>query len=73
MIFVLFSQTAWVFIQSNAEWKPLQFLAFAFVYRIFEKLKAFEPAVTPTFTVSIVVFLNFYLKTVSSARELQIQ
>ncbi|KAJ8562783.1 hypothetical protein K7X08_031235 [Anisodus acutangulus] len=28
---------------------PLQFLAFVFVYRIFEKLKAFEPP-TPTFT-----------------------
>ncbi|XP_015071438.1 uncharacterized protein LOC107015625 isoform X1 [Solanum pennellii] len=40
---------AWVFINRNAEWKPLQFLAFAFVYRIFEKLKAFEPP-TPTFT-----------------------
>ncbi|CAN4106895.1 unnamed protein product [Withania somnifera] len=39
---------AWVFIKRNAEWKPLQFLAFAFVYRIFEKLKAFEPP-TPTF------------------------
>lgn len=40
---------AWVFINRNAEWKPLQFLAFTFVYRIFEKLKAFEPP-TPTFT-----------------------
>ncbi|CAH9146804.1 unnamed protein product [Cuscuta epithymum] len=35
--------TAWVFIKRNAEWKPLQFLAFVFVYRIFEKLKALEP------------------------------
>ncbi|XP_019228054.1 PREDICTED: uncharacterized protein LOC109209266 isoform X2 [Nicotiana attenuata] len=40
---------AWVFIKRNAEWKPLQFLAFVFVYRIFEKLKAFEPP-SPTFT-----------------------
>ncbi|XP_055802188.1 protein CHLOROPLAST J-LIKE DOMAIN 1, chloroplastic isoform X2 [Solanum dulcamara] len=40
---------AWVFIKRSAEWKPLQFLAFVFVYRIFEKLKAFEPP-TPTFT-----------------------
>lgn len=40
---------AWVLIKRNAEWKPLQFLAFAFVYRIFEKLKAFEPPTT-TFT-----------------------
>ncbi|XP_065031274.1 protein CHLOROPLAST J-LIKE DOMAIN 1, chloroplastic-like isoform X2 [Musa acuminata AAA Group] len=38
----------WVLIQQNAEWKPLQFLAFIFFYRIFEKLKAFEPAVSPT-------------------------
>lgn len=42
--------TAWVIIKRNAEYKPLQFLAFAFVYRIFEKLKAFEPPVSPTFT-----------------------
>ncbi|PHT54393.1 hypothetical protein CQW23_08855 [Capsicum baccatum] len=40
---------AWVFIKRSAEWKPLQFLAFVFVYRIFEKLKAFEPP-TSTFT-----------------------
>ncbi|XVF06397.1 hypothetical protein REPUB_Repub06bG0045300 [Reevesia pubescens] len=42
--------TAWIVIKCNAEYKPLQFLAFAFVYRIFEKLKAFEPPVSPTFT-----------------------
>ncbi|KGN65791.1 uncharacterized protein LOC101213790 [Cucumis sativus] len=42
--------TAWVLIKGSAEYKPLQFLAFAFVYRIFEKLKAFEPAVSPSFT-----------------------
>ncbi|OMO72070.1 hypothetical protein CCACVL1_17961 [Corchorus capsularis] len=42
--------TAWIAIQRNAEYKPLQFLAFAFVYRIFEKLKAFEPPVSQTFT-----------------------
>nr|GMC65552.1 uncharacterized protein LOC109186338 [Ipomoea batatas] len=42
--------TAWAFIQRTGEWKPLQFLAFAFVYRIFEKLKAFESPVSPTFT-----------------------
>lgn len=42
--------TAWIFIKRNAEWKPLQFLAFAFVYRIFEKLKAFEPPTSPTMT-----------------------
>ncbi|KAJ0967578.1 hypothetical protein J5N97_024495 [Dioscorea zingiberensis] len=37
----------WIFIKRNADWKPLQFLAFIFFYRIFEKLKAFEPATTP--------------------------
>lgn len=42
--------TIWVVVKRNAEWKPLQFLAFVFVYRIFEKLKAFEPPVSPTFT-----------------------
>lgn len=49
--FYCFLQTAWVLIKRSAEYKPLQFLAFAFVYRIFEKLKAFEPAVSPSFTV----------------------
>ncbi|OMO72088.1 hypothetical protein CCACVL1_17959 [Corchorus capsularis] len=44
--------TAWIAIKCDAEYKPLQFLAFAFafVYRIFEKLKAFEPPVSPTVT-----------------------
>ncbi|CAK9188227.1 unnamed protein product [Ilex paraguariensis] len=42
--------TTWILIKRSAEWKPLQFLAFVFVYRIFEKLKAFEPPVSPTFT-----------------------
>ncbi|KAL2541537.1 Chloroplast J-like domain 1 [Abeliophyllum distichum] len=36
--------TAWIFIKHSAEYKPLQFLAFVFVYRIFEKLKALEPS-----------------------------
>nr|CAD1836174.1 unnamed protein product [Ananas comosus var. bracteatus] len=40
--------TVWIFIKRSAEWKPLQFLAFAFFYRIFEKLKSFEPATSPT-------------------------
>ncbi|KAL9225509.1 hypothetical protein vseg_001424 [Gypsophila vaccaria] len=39
--------TAWAFIQRNAEWKPVQFLAFVFVYRLFDKLKSFEPAASP--------------------------
>ncbi|XP_073127035.1 protein CHLOROPLAST J-LIKE DOMAIN 1, chloroplastic [Henckelia pumila] len=42
--------TAWIFIKRSAEYKPLQFIAFVFVYRIFEKLKAFEPPSSPTFT-----------------------
>ncbi|TXG66035.1 hypothetical protein EZV62_007310 [Acer yangbiense] len=42
--------TAWIAIKRYAEYKPLQFLAFSFVYRIFEKLKSFEPAVSPTIT-----------------------
>ncbi|CAN0830612.1 Protein CHLOROPLAST J-LIKE DOMAIN 1, chloroplastic [Linum grandiflorum] len=42
--------TAWILIKRSAEYKPLQFLAFAFVYRLFEKLKATEPAVSPTVT-----------------------
>ncbi|KAK6136083.1 hypothetical protein DH2020_030188 [Rehmannia glutinosa] len=42
--------TAWIFIKRSAEYKPLQFLAFVFVYRIFEKLKAYEPSASSTFT-----------------------
>lgn len=50
--FIVILQAAWIFIKRSAEYKPLQFLAFAFVYRIFEKLKSFEPSVSPTYTVS---------------------
>ncbi|KAJ4834153.1 hypothetical protein Tsubulata_008128 [Turnera subulata] len=35
----------------NTEYKPLQFLVFAFVWRIVEKLKAYEPPSTPTYTI----------------------
>ncbi|KAL3834046.1 hypothetical protein ACJIZ3_008782 [Penstemon smallii] len=42
--------TAWIFIKRSAEYKPLQFLAFVFVYRIFEKLKTFEPPTSSTLT-----------------------
>ncbi|KAF9605647.1 hypothetical protein IFM89_017990 [Coptis chinensis] len=42
--------TEWIVIKRSAEWKPSQFLAFIFVYRIFEKLKASEPQVSPTYT-----------------------
>ncbi|XP_050225955.1 protein CHLOROPLAST J-LIKE DOMAIN 1, chloroplastic isoform X2 [Mercurialis annua] len=41
---------AWILIKRNADYKPLQFLSFAFVYRIFEKLKSYEPSVSPTIT-----------------------
>ncbi|XP_078443722.1 chloroplast J-like domain 1 [Wolffia australiana] len=33
----------WIFIKRAAEYKPLQFLGFAYVYRMFEKLKSSEP------------------------------
>lgn len=52
LLFFYLLQTAWIAIKHYAEYKPLQFLAFAFVYRFFEKLKSFEPAVSPTYTVS---------------------
>ncbi|KAG9445661.1 hypothetical protein H6P81_011789 [Aristolochia fimbriata] len=42
--------TVWIFIKRSAEYKPLQFLSFVFVYRIFEKLKAFEPQASPIYT-----------------------
>ncbi|VFQ80310.1 unnamed protein product [Cuscuta campestris] len=42
--------TTWVLIKQNADWKPLQFLAFVFVYRIFEKLKSLEPPQSLVFT-----------------------
>ncbi|KAF7817797.1 Protein CHAPERONE-LIKE PROTEIN OF POR1-like [Senna tora] len=41
--------TAWILVKRSAEYKPLQFLAFAFVYRLFEKLKSFELPTTPTY------------------------
>ncbi|CAH1420049.1 unnamed protein product [Lactuca virosa] len=41
---------AWIVVARSADWKPVQFLSFVFVYRIFEKLKAFEPPVSTTFT-----------------------
>ncbi|TKY61340.1 DNA/RNA polymerase [Spatholobus suberectus] len=44
------SATAWILVKRSAEYKPLQFLAFAFVYRLFEKLKAFESPATPIYS-----------------------
>ncbi|GKA64534.1 chloroplast J-like domain protein 1, partial [Tanacetum coccineum] len=36
----------WIVVARSADWNPVQFLSFAFVYRIFEKLKAFGPRVS---------------------------
>ncbi|GJR65850.1 RNA-directed DNA polymerase, eukaryota, reverse transcriptase zinc-binding domain protein [Tanacetum coccineum] len=33
------SVIGWIVVARSADWKPVQFLSFAFVYRIFEKLK----------------------------------
>ncbi|KAH1196063.1 hypothetical protein GmHk_19G056421 [Glycine max] len=48
-LFIICLQTAWILVKRSAEYKPLQFLAFAFVYRLFEKLKTFESPVTPKY------------------------
>ncbi|GER44507.1 chloroplast J-like domain 1 [Striga asiatica] len=42
--------TAWIIFKRSAEYKPLQFLAFVYVYRVFEKLGAYEPLTSSTFT-----------------------
>ncbi|WJX34174.1 hypothetical protein P8452_22308 [Trifolium repens] len=34
--------TAWTVVTHSDDYKPLRFLAFAFVYTLFEKLKSFE-------------------------------
>ncbi|TVU30374.1 hypothetical protein EJB05_21990 [Eragrostis curvula] len=34
---------------AHSDWKPLQFLCFAYFYRILEKLKATEPAIAPIY------------------------
>ena len=51
----LLVQIAWIVVARSADWKPVQFLSFVFVYRIFEKLKAFEAPVSTTFTVRNVI------------------
>lgn len=40
---------AWIISARSADWKPLQFLIFGFMWRIFDKLKKFEPA-EPSFS-----------------------
>jgi hypothetical protein len=42
----------------NADWKPLQFLCFAFFYRILQKLRATEPAITPIYNVRLFLMLH---------------
>ncbi|XP_062191187.1 protein CHLOROPLAST J-LIKE DOMAIN 1, chloroplastic-like [Phragmites australis] len=39
----------WIALMGNADWKPLQFLCFAFFYRILQKLRATEPPITPIY------------------------
>nr|GEV23807.1 chloroplast J-like domain 1 [Tanacetum cinerariifolium] len=45
-----FASIAWIVVARSADWKLVQFLFFVFVYKIFEKLKTFEPPVSTTFT-----------------------
>jgi len=49
-------QSAWIAIKRNVEYKPLQFMSFVFVYRIFEKLKSFEAPSSPIYNVSFEFF-----------------
>jgi hypothetical protein len=41
-----------------ADWKPLQFLCFAFFYRILQKLRATEPPITPIYNVRHFLMLH---------------
>uniref|UniRef100_A0A452YFW0 Uncharacterized protein n=1 Tax=Aegilops tauschii subsp. strangulata TaxID=200361 RepID=A0A452YFW0_AEGTS len=41
--------TTCILTMGHADWKPLQFLCFAYFYRILEKLKSTEPAITPVY------------------------
>ncbi|GJT21596.1 SPX domain-containing membrane protein-like protein [Tanacetum coccineum] len=49
---MLDNETGWIIVARSADWKPVQFLSFEFVYRIFKKAKAFEPRVSAIFIVS---------------------
>ncbi|KAG2256582.1 hypothetical protein Bca52824_075876 [Brassica carinata] len=44
--------SAWIAIQRSVEYKPLLFMSFVFMYRIFEKLKSFEAPSSPTLTLA---------------------
>uniref|UniRef100_A0A452YFW7 Uncharacterized protein n=1 Tax=Aegilops tauschii subsp. strangulata TaxID=200361 RepID=A0A452YFW7_AEGTS len=46
--------TTCILTMGHADWKPLQFLCFAYFYRILEKLKSTEPAITPVYNRSMV-------------------
>jgi len=59
-LFIICLQTAWILVKRSAEYKPLQFLAFAFVYRLFEKLKASESPVTPKYNVSFISYDSIF-------------
>jgi len=54
----LYIQVVWIAIMGNADWKPLQFLCFAFFYRILQKLRATEPAITPIYNVRLFLMLH---------------
>ena len=58
-------QVVWIAIMGNADWKPLQFLCFAFFYRILQKLRATEPPITPTYNVRHFLMLVCHLMSYS--------
>jgi len=58
-------QVVWIAIMGNADWKPLQFLCFAFFYRILQKLRATEPPITPIYNVRHFLMLVCHLMSYS--------
>ena len=72
-------QVVWIAIMGNADWKPLQFLCFAFFYRILQKLRATEPPITPIYNVrhflmlhvchlmTYSVYVHFYCNVINDA------
>jgi hypothetical protein len=62
-----FLQTAWIVVTRSADYKPLQFLAFAFVYRLFEKLKSFESPKSSTINVSFIFYDSKFNKILKSS------
>ncbi|VAI76186.1 unnamed protein product [Triticum turgidum subsp. durum] len=49
MLISVILQVVCIAIIGNADWKPLQFLCFAFFYRILQKLRVTEPPITPIY------------------------